>query len=96
MRRADDGMIVEVERGQRALQRSVSGSQSQVEETGTGGGGGGGQHFTNIRCFLFFLSCLDLIVKEGQRSRSKQVNNNNAKTVGINSFIKQDIHLHLY
>lgn len=31
-------MIVEVERGQRALQQSGSGSLSQVEETGTGGG----------------------------------------------------------
>lgn len=31
-------MILEEERGQRALQKSGSGSLSQVEETGTGGG----------------------------------------------------------
>lgn len=77
-------MIVEVERGQRALQKSVGGSQSQVEETGRGAGGGAGQHFTNIRCFLIFPSCLDLIVQEGEKSRNNKVHNNNTKTVGIN------------
>lgn len=38
VRRAKEEMIVEEERGQRALQQSGRGSLSQVEETGSGGG----------------------------------------------------------
>lgn len=55
-------MIVKEERGQRALQRSVGGSLSQVETTAPGGG-----HVTNITLTADFPSALKQSLNTAQK-----------------------------